>query len=449
MPTEDIYIYFIVYSQLTLDLHLQRKSLVCKLTVPPTWMSCCGRFRGVTQDLTCFWWEEVAILQLPGNRVVRRGGVRVFTVDSGRSCRLQINTGTVQKLPYSVRNQKSFCIPLSFLLYNFKYLQVLEPKTHFIDQTNHQLLSDFDSDWCVLICDTTVFKENTEISQAKDSNSCRTCWDAELPVIDEPMGSGSLCPWGSAGEKTLSDSCGVWMDWRGLFHSLQSVLILSSITQIQVRSHTQTHTHLLCVLPLCLASLLHLARLFENQTFKREIQRERERVNHVKSRKNKCVILCECPGEDKWWVYLDGVLWQLDLRWQFLSGVHVRVLAVREFWSGETEPRIQVNKKKEKMQQTHTSFYFFFFWFWVYLARVPYSAPGWRWFGSGAGRVRASGRGCKLSPASFCRSLLLESVDGNLHNTHTCITLACCYAYFTRIYYCIVHLCRKSSGFIV
>lgn len=115
---------------------------------------------------------------------------------------------------------------------------------------------------------------------------------------------------------------------------------------------------------------------------------------------------------------------------------------------GDRTANSSEQKKRKNAADTHFIFFFFFFRFWVYLARVPYSAPGWRWFGSGAGRVRASGRGCKLSPASFCRSLLLESVDGNLHNTHTCITLACCYAYFTRIYYCIVHLCRKSSGFI-
>lgn len=75
----------------------------------------------------------------------------------------------------------------------------------------------------------------------------------------------------------LSHNCEEWM---GMCWGASSCYSVQFIVMDELWYFAETHTHLLCVLLLCLASLLHLARLFENQTCKRQtIISRAERLN--------------------------------------------------------------------------------------------------------------------------------------------------------------------------
>lgn len=148
--------------------------------------------------------------------------------------------------------------------------------------------------------------------------------------------------------------------------------------------------HLLAALLLSLASLLHLARLFENQTF-----------TETQSSADWWLTAKLCGGAERG-RYLDGVLWESHLCWQLLSGVRVRVVAVRKLWFGVTERcssvifQVGVAFPSGLRQFIGAN-----------LVRVLRSAPGWRWFGFGAARLC----GCSSSWARFCGGFPQESDD--------------------------------------
>lgn len=149
--------------------------------------------------------------------------------------------------------------------------------------------------------------------------------------------------------------------------------------------------HLHGALLLSLASLLHLARLLENQTFT-----EAESSADWRLRTNLS------DGAERRWRYLDGFLWESDLCWQLLPGVHVRVVAVRKLWFGETERCFSVifqvgGGGSPSLRQ----------FIGANLVRALRSAPGWRWFGFGAARLCR----CSSSWFHFCGGFPQETDD--------------------------------------
>lgn len=249
-----------------------------------------------------------------------------------------------------------------------------------------------------------------------------TCWDGKLCGMDELAGT-SLCLWTPAGvikKHSLSSNCEVWMDmcWRApRCYSLQFpfVTVVHNLSQSCLEHSNpskSTFMRLLCVLLLCLTSLLHLARLFENQTLTRQaIISMAEWLN---------VWFCVSSF---WWLKMMSLPW----------------LCPREVWSRLTVSLSCINLRTgcERILipviETGISVLFWvekcsvlLVWgmhrcllFWgVYLAPMLCSAPGWRWCGFGAGHLWVSGHCCTLSQTPFSDWFLLESETQNLHR-HT------------------------------
>lgn len=171
---------------------------------------------------------------------------------------------------------------------------------------------------------------------------------------------------------------------------------------------TDACRHLLCVLLLCLVSLLHLARLFENQTFRETEQLSQWQWDEARD----CLRapLMNKNDESTLIVSSGSLIWADSFSLVYMSAYWL----LENSESGDRSVHLSIYVVFCRCEAC-TNAFFLSLRDGFYLAPVLCSAPWWMWCGCGAAQLWVSGRWCTLFLTVFSDSFLLESETPNLH----------------------------------